>query len=131
MRGCKIFAGSSNYELAKLITDRLASALSPVKIKQKENSETNIEVGVSVRNQDVFIIQSGSSPVNDNLMELLVLVNACKFASAKRITAVIPFFPYSKQSKKKNGRAPITAKCKLISFHLLMILCFITFVSGC
>ena len=112
MRGSRIFTGSSNNALAKLITDRLASALSPVKIKNSGNSETALEIGVSVRNQDVFIIQSGCAPANDNLMEILVLINACKFASAKRITAVIPYFPYSKQSKKKSGRAPITAKCK-------------------
>lgn len=74
------------------------------------NREQSIEIGVSVRNQDVFIIQSGSDSVNDHLMELLIMVNACKTASARRITAVLPYFAYSKQSKKKNMRGAITAK---------------------
>lgn len=69
-----------------------------------------MDLGVSVRNEDVFIIQSGSDSVNDHLMELLVLVNACKGASARRITAVMPYFPYSKQSKKKRQRGAIAAK---------------------
>lgn len=64
----------------------------------------------SVRNQDVFIIQSGSETVNDHLMELLIMVKACKSASAQRVTAVMPYFPYSKQSKKKKIRGSITAK---------------------
>ncbi|KAJ3090399.1 hypothetical protein HK100_007459, partial [Physocladia obscura] len=72
--------------------------------------EMNVELGVSVRDQDVFIIQSGSSTINDHLMELLIMINACRLASAKRITAVIPYLPYSKQSKKKKARGSITAK---------------------
>lgn len=68
-------------------------------------------IGVSVRNEDVFIIQSGSPKINDSLMELLIMINACKGASAQRITAVIPYFPYSKQSKKKKHRGAIAAKC--------------------
>ncbi|KAJ3039582.1 Ribose-phosphate pyrophosphokinase 2 [Rhizophlyctis rosea] len=79
-------------------------------MKRFSNAETAVEIGVSVRNEDVFIIQSGSSAVNDHLMELLIMINACKIASARRITAVLPYFPYNKQSKKKKARGAITAK---------------------
>lgn len=67
-------------------------------------------IEASVRNADVFIIQTASTPVNDMLMELLIAINACKIASARRITAVLPCFPYSRQDKKDRSRAPITAK---------------------
>ena len=67
-------------------------------------------IGESVRDEDVFIIQSGCGEINDNLMELLIMINACKTASARRITAVVPCFPYARQDKKDKSRAPITAK---------------------
>lgn len=69
-----------------------------------------MEKGESVRDEDVFIIQTGCDSINDHLMELLIMINACKTASARRITAVIPCFPYSRQDKKDKSRAPITAK---------------------
>jgi ribose-phosphate pyrophosphokinase len=118
MRGPKIIVGSSHPELCHLILDRLA--LGPVQVTRqtKPNHEKHIDITTSVRNEDVFIVQSGSDNVNDHFMELLILVNACKLASAKRITAVLPYFPYSKQSKKKRARAPITAKCKHIFIFL-------------
>lgn len=74
------------------------------------NGEINVKIAESIREEDVFIIQSGSSDVNDNLMELFVLISACKTASARRITAVIPCFPYARMDKKDKSRAPITAK---------------------
>jgi len=74
------------------------------------NGETNVKISESVRDEDVFIIQSGCRDVNDNLMELLILISACKGASARRITAVIPCFPYARMDKKDKSRAPITAK---------------------
>ncbi len=74
------------------------------------NGETIVVIKSSVRDADVFIIQTASDPVNDVLMELLITVSACKTASAKRITAVLPCFPYSRQDKKDRSRAPITAK---------------------
>lgn len=74
------------------------------------NGETFVSIGASVRNADVFILQTASEPVNDRLMELLIAINACKIASAKRVTAVIPCFPYSRQDKKDRSRGPITAK---------------------
>ncbi|KAJ3084352.1 Ribose-phosphate pyrophosphokinase 1 [Rhizoclosmatium hyalinum] len=110
MRQVQIFTGSSHTELSALILDRLGQAAAPAIVKRSDNMEMGVELGVSVRNQDVFIIQSGSSTINDHLMELLIMINACKLASARRITAVIPYLPYSKQSKKKKARGSITAK---------------------
>lgn len=69
-----------------------------------------MEIGVSVRGEDVFIVGSGSGEVNDNLMELLIMISACKYASAQRVTAIIPIYPYARQDKKDKSRAPITAK---------------------
>jgi len=74
------------------------------------NGEISVKIAESIREEDVFIIQSGSHDVNDNLMELLILISACKTASARRITAVIPCFPYARMDKKDKSRAPITAK---------------------
>lgn len=74
------------------------------------NQETSVTIGESVRDEDVFILQSGSGEINDHLMELLIMINACKTASARRITAVIPCFPYARQDKKDKSRAPISAK---------------------
>jgi len=88
MRKTKIFTGSSHPELAALIVDRLGLQTATATLKKFANQETSIEIGVSVRDEDVFIIQSGSSSVNDHLMELLIMVNACKISSAARITAV-------------------------------------------
>jgi hypothetical protein len=122
MRKTKIFTGSSHPELAALIVDRLGLQTATATLKKFANQETSIEIGVSVRDEDVYIIQSGSSSVNDHLMELLIMVNACKISSAARITAVyvsflganeksMPYFAYMKQSKKKKGRGAIAAKC--------------------
>ncbi|KAJ3092031.1 Ribose-phosphate pyrophosphokinase 2 [Quaeritorhiza haematococci] len=110
MRKVKIFTGSSHPELAALIVDRLGVAAAPASLKRFSNAEMAVDIGVSVRNEDVFIIQSGSVTINDHLMELLIMVNACKIASARRITAILPYFPYNKQSKKKKARGAITAK---------------------
>ena len=79
-------------------------------MKKFSNGEINVKISESIRDEDVFIIQSGSNDVNDNLMELLILASACKGASARRITAVIPCFPYARMDKKDKSRAPITAK---------------------
>ncbi len=109
MRQVKIFTGSSHPELSSLILERLGVQAAPASLKRFANAETSVELETSVRDADVYIIQSGSSQVNDHIMELLIMVNACKLASARRITAVIPYFPYNKQSKKKS-RSGITAK---------------------
>ncbi|KAI9317346.1 phosphoribosyltransferase-like protein [Zopfochytrium polystomum] len=110
MRKVKIFAGSSHSELSGLILERLGQSAAPAVVKRSANMETAVELGVSVRGEDVYIIQSGSSTINDHLMELLIMINACKMSDARRITAVIPYFPYMKHSKKKKARGAITAK---------------------
>jgi ribose-phosphate pyrophosphokinase len=106
----KIFTGNSHPELAKLVARRIGLELGKVNVMKYSNQETSVTIGESVRDEDVFIIQSGCGEINDNLMELLIMINACKTASARRITAVIPCFPYARQDKKDKSRAPITAK---------------------
>jgi len=103
MPNIKIFSGSSHPDLAQKIVDRLGIELGRVVAKKFSNLETNVEIGESVRGEDVYIIQSGSGEINDNLMELLIMINACKIASACRVTAVIPCFPYARQDKKDKG----------------------------
>ncbi|KAK0494891.1 phosphoribosyltransferase-like protein [Armillaria luteobubalina] len=106
----RILTGNSHRELAQAVAERLNLPLVPCTVKNFSNGEVNVKISESVRDEDVFIIQSGCSDVNDNLMELLILISACKTASAKRITAVIPCFPYARMDKKDKSRAPITAK---------------------
>ncbi|CAH1762150.1 1464_t:CDS:2 [Entrophospora sp. SA101] len=106
----KIFTGNSHIELAQLVARRVGLDLSKVIVIKYANQETSVAIGESVRDEDVFIIQSGCGEVNDNLMELLIMINACKAASARRITAVIPCFPYARQDRKEKSRAPISAK---------------------
>lgn len=106
----KVFSGNSNLELGKRIAERLGHPLSACKLDKFANGETKVEIGESVRGEDVFIIQSGCGSINDNLMELLIMINACKIASASKITAVIPCFPYARQDRKDKSRAPISAK---------------------
>ncbi|KAJ3006962.1 UNVERIFIED_CONTAM: hypothetical protein HDU68_003776 [Siphonaria sp. JEL0065] len=106
----KIFAGNSHIEFAKLVAKKLGLELAKCIVLKYSNQETSVTIGESVRDEDVFIIQSGCDQINDNLMELLIMTNACKTASARRITAVIPCFPYARADKKDKSRAPITAK---------------------
>uniref|UniRef100_A0AAG5D0B9 Ribose-phosphate pyrophosphokinase 2 n=1 Tax=Anopheles atroparvus TaxID=41427 RepID=A0AAG5D0B9_ANOAO len=110
MPNIKVFSGSSHPDLASRIVDRLGIDLGKVVTKKFSNLETCVEIGESVRGEDVYIVQSGSGEINDNLMELLIMINACKIASASRVTAVIPCFPYARQDKKDKSRAPISAK---------------------
>ncbi|XP_075032352.1 ribose-phosphate pyrophosphokinase 2 isoform X3 [Calonectris borealis] len=112
-----LFSGSSHHDLSQRVADRLGLELGKVVTKKFSNQETSVEIGESVRGEDVYIIQSGCGEINDNLMELLIMINACKIASSSRVTAVIPCFPYARQDKKdKKGsverwsRAPISAK---------------------
>ncbi len=105
-----LFAGQSNPELASRIADELDIELGAVDLKTFANGETYCRYLESIRGADVFIVQSGSPPVNDHLMELLVMIDAAKLASAQRITAVLPWYPYSRQDKKSAPREPITAK---------------------
>ncbi|ODV91406.1 hypothetical protein CANCADRAFT_123561 [Tortispora caseinolytica NRRL Y-17796] len=110
MRKSKVFIGSSNPELGRLVCDRLGVEPAPCTLTKFSNGETSVSIGVSVRDEDTYVIQSGSSIVNDNIMELLILVSALRGGSAKRITAILPYFPYSKQSKMKKHRGAIVAK---------------------
>ncbi|KAI8062228.1 ribose-phosphate pyrophosphokinase [Gongronella butleri] len=109
MRNTKILAGSSHPELAGLVVEKLGRPLDPTNSKKFSNKETSVTIETSVREQDVFIIQSGSNDMNDNIVELCIMIQAARIGSAKRITAVLPYFPYCKQSKRK-GRTCITAK---------------------
>eukprot|EP01136_Pigoraptor_vietnamica_P018536 Opistho-1_new@65053 len=112
MRGPSIISGSSHPVLAKNISEYLNVAPTKVELGKFSNQETSVAVEESVRGEHVFIVQSGfgNCHVNDSLMELLILANACKTACAERVVAVIPYFPYSKQSKKKKARSAIPAK---------------------
>uniref|UniRef100_A0A1B6GKE6 Ribose-phosphate pyrophosphokinase 2 n=2 Tax=Proconiini TaxID=565685 RepID=A0A1B6GKE6_9HEMI len=100
MPNIKVFSGTSHPDLAQRVVDRLGIDLGKVVTKKFSNLETCVEIGESVRGEDVYIVQSGSGEINDNLMELLIMINACKIASASRVTAVIPCFPYARQDKK-------------------------------
>ncbi|CAD5120386.1 DgyrCDS8957 [Dimorphilus gyrociliatus] len=110
MPNIKVFSGNSHPDLAVRIADRLGIELGKVTSKKFSNQETSVEIGESVRGEDVYIVQSGCGEVNDNLMELLIMINACKIASAARVTAVLPCYPYARQDKKDKSRAPISAK---------------------
>jgi ribose-phosphate pyrophosphokinase len=105
-----LVAGRSNPALAEAIAEKLGIMLGEVELKTFSNDETYVRYCESIRGCDVFIVQSGNAPVNDHLVELLIMIQAAKLASAKRITAVIPWFPYSRQDKKSAPREPITAK---------------------
>ncbi|EDO18705.1 hypothetical protein Kpol_1055p62 [Vanderwaltozyma polyspora DSM 70294] len=110
MRKCKVFVGNSHPELGKLVCERLGIEPAPCTLKKFANGETSVQIGASVRDEDVYVIESGSPTVNDHIMELLILVSACRGGSARKITAVIPQFPYSKQCKMKKHRGAITAR---------------------
>ena len=105
-----LFAGRSNPQLAEGIAEKLGIMLGEVELRTFANGETYVRYDESIRGSDVFIVQSGNAPVNDHLVELLIMIQAAKLASAKRITAVIPWFAYSRQDKKSAPREPITAK---------------------
>ncbi len=104
------FAGNANPELAKAICDYLDQPLGNAKVKRFSDGEVQIEIDDNVRAKDVFVVQPTCHPVNDNLVELLLLIDAFKRSSAKRITAVIPYFGYARQDKKVAPRVPISAK---------------------
>ena len=106
----KLFTGNSNPALAKRIADAMGVELGDVTVKQFADGEVSVNFGESVRGCDVFLIQSTCCPVNDNFMELLVMIDACRRASANRITAVMPYFGYARQDRKARPRDPISAK---------------------
>lgn len=106
----KIFACNSNLPLAEQIANKVGTKLGSSEVSRFKDGEISMKINESVRGCDVFIIQSTSSPVNDNLMELLIMIDAFKRASAGRITAVIPYYGYARQDRKSRARDPISAK---------------------
>ena len=105
-----VFTGNSNPEFAKTICDRLGIRLGNSEVKTFADGEVSVSLNETVRGADVFLINSTCKPVNDHLMELLVMIDACRRASAGRITAVIPYFGYARQDRKAKSRDPISAK---------------------
>ena len=106
----KIFTGNSHIELAKEIADIMGKPLGKATVTKFSDGEISVNIWESVRGIDVYIIQSTCSPVNDNLMELLIMIDAMKRASAGRINAIIPYYGYARQDRKAKARDPITAK---------------------
>jgi ribose-phosphate pyrophosphokinase len=106
----KLLAGNSNPPLARSIADYLEVPLTQASVRRFADEEIFVEINENVRGEDVFVVQSTSYPANDNLMELLICIDALRRASAKRITAVIPYFGYARQDRKPGPRTPISAK---------------------
>ena len=106
----KIMAGNSNLPLARAIAGYLELPLTDASVRRFADEEVFVEIHENVRGEDVFVVQSTSFPTNDNLMELLICIDALRRASAKRITAVIPYFGYARQDRKPGPRTPISAK---------------------
>jgi ribose-phosphate pyrophosphokinase len=106
----KLLAGNSNTPLARSIADYLEMPLTQASVRRFADEEIFVEINENVRGEDVFVVQSTSYPANDNLMELLICIDALRRASAKRITAVLPYFGYARQDRKPGPRTPISAK---------------------
>lgn len=110
MNGLALFSGNANLKLAKSICDKLSISLTDVLVSRFSEGEIRVEIKENIRGKDVFIIQPTCPPTNDNLMELLILIDAARRASAERITAVMPYYGYARQDRKDQPRVPITAK---------------------
>src|SRR6476660_6950479 len=106
----KLVTGNSNPALAKAVSDYLELPLTDALVRRCNDNEIFVEIHENVRGEDVFILQSTSFPANDNLMELLIIADALHRSSARRITAVIPYFGYARQDRKSASRTPISAK---------------------
>ena len=106
----KLFGGTSNPTLTLEVCEYLGISPGKITVKAFSDGETQVEIGENIRGSDVFVLQSTCTPVNDNLMQLLIIMDALKRASAARITAVIPYFCYSRQDRKVKPRVPISAK---------------------
>ncbi len=106
----KLISGTSNDRLARDIADVLDVPLTSIDIERFRDQEIFVKINENVRGEDIFLIQPTSAPANDHLMELLIIIDALVRASAKRITAVVPYFGYARQDRKVGGRTPITAK---------------------
>jgi ribose-phosphate pyrophosphokinase len=106
----KLLTGNSNTQLARAIADYLETPLTDASVRRFADEEVFVEIHENVRGEDVFVVQSTGFPANDNLMELLICIDALKRASARRITAVVPYFGYARQDRKPGPRTPISAK---------------------
>ena len=106
----KLMSGNSNLPLVKAIANYLEIPVTEASVRRFADEEVFVEIHENVRGEDVFVVQSTAFPANDNLMELLICIDALKRASAKRITAVIPYFGYARQDRKPGPRTPISAK---------------------
>ena len=111
MTDLMVFTGNANPDLAKKIVEHLGMPLGDVSVSQFSDGEIAVELNVNVRGRDVFVVQPTCAPTNDNLMEMIVMVDALRRASAGRITAVVPYFGYARQDRRvRSARVPITAK---------------------
>src|ERR1700755_1418644 len=106
----KLMAGNSNLPLVTAIANYLELPLTDSLVRRFADEEVFVEINENVRGEDVFVLQSTAYPANDNLMELLICIDALRRASAKRITAVLPYFGYARQDRKPGPRTPISAK---------------------
>src|SRR6201985_2644994 len=106
----KLLAGNSNLALARAIAETLDLPLTKAQVRRFSDNEVFVRIEENVRGEDVFVVQSTSYPANDNLMELLITLDALRRASARRVTAVIPYFGYARQDRKSGPRTPISAK---------------------
>lgn len=110
MNDLKLFSGTGNPELSKRIAQELGIPVGEMTLKKFSDGEIRVQVEQSVRGDDVFLVQPGSNPVNDNLMELLIMIDAFRRASARRVNVVMPYYCYARQDKKVKPREPVTAK---------------------
>ena len=106
----KVFCGNANHAFAERVCQALGLPLGDSTVTMFADGEVSVSINETVRGSDVFLIQSTCKPVNNNLMELLIMIDACRRASAGRITAVMPYFGYARQDRKAKGRDPISAK---------------------
>jgi len=106
----KLFAGNSNRVLAEAVARYLNISIGKASVRRFADQEIFVEIQENVRGEDVFVLQSTSYPANDHLMELLIMIDAFRRSSARRITAVIPYFGYARQDRRASGRTPISAK---------------------
>ena len=110
MADLKLFSGNSNLALGQAIADYLGVSLGEISLGSFPDGETSCKIDEDIRGRDVYLIQPTCPPANEHLMQLLVMIDSCKRASAERVTAVIPYFGYARQDRKDEGRVPITAK---------------------
>ncbi len=110
MSGLKVFSGTGNLPLAREICDHLGVEIGKIQLKRFMDGEIKVQILENVRGRDVFVVQPSCPPVNENLMELLIMIDAFKRASARRITAVMPYYGYGRQDRKDRPRVPISAK---------------------